>query len=881
MGKESAAAPQSGPPAGGRFGTFAGVFTPSILTILGVVMYLRLGWVTGQAGLGGTLLIVVVAHVLSFATGLSVASISTDRTVGAGGAYYMISRALGGPAGAAIGIPLFFAQALSVTFYIVGFTEAVTPLIPEDYREFFDPLFISTAINILLTMISMKSADLAIKTQYVVMAAIAISLVSFFSGTTSEFPREIEWFNSEGESFGTVFAVFFPAVTGIMAGVSMSGDLKDPRTAIPRGTLLAIFVGMVVYTLFPIWLALNYPNAGLIRDMDAVWTISRWPQLIYAGVWGATLSSALGSILTAPRTLQALAWDGLAPKLFGKGSGPNNEPRIGVMLTFVLSQTGIFLGSLDAIAPVLTMFFLATYGVTNLAAGLQKWAGSPSFRPSFAIPSLISLGGGLGCFYVMSIIDLPAMVGALLFCGLIFAVASRRSLGTTYGDSRHGIWAAIVRYALQRLRRAEWHPQNWRPNLVILGGAPQKRPHLIDLGNSIVQDRGIVTYFHLLRGSIGENADLRKELFRTYDKEMAERMPNLFYRVDIVDDVYKGALQVAQTYGMGSFEANSVMAGWPRKSDERGDAYVEMCRDLVHIDRSLLLVKHDDEKGFGQRRTIHVWWGGLQGNGGLMLLLAFLLRAHYRWRHAKVEVLTVVNGEGDVAAAERSLQKTLNAARLDAEAKVLLRNGRSIPEIMAQESGEADLAIVGFRLPPEKQSTKAFFTRMNRMLDVLPTTILVHSARDFESEPVLFEHDHQPSAMPPAVGEGAPAVPPVAIPKAPAVPDVPSEAMARDWATITGGVDDALQRIVEDVRRGEVPDEAPVPGAAPVVAPKDPTTPPAGTSSSALPGGNEEPSAPAQSDETPIPGPKPSGAFDTVDLVPSALPAPTDPPEQN
>ncbi|HJK91664.1 MAG TPA: hypothetical protein RMH26_13100, partial [Polyangiaceae bacterium LLY-WYZ-15_(1-7)] len=754
--------------AAGRFGTFGGVFTPSILTILGVVMYLRLGWVTGEAGLGGTILIVLIAHAISYATGLSVASIATNRTVGAGGAYFMISRSLGASAGAAIGIPLFFAQALSVTFYIVGFTEAVVPLIPEEWRDFFDPLFISTSVNVLLTMLSLKSADLAIKAQYFVMAAIVLSLVSFGTGTTNEFPREIEWFNEEGEGFGTIFAVFFPAVTGIMAGVSMSGDLKDPRVAIPKGTLWAITVGMIVYLVFPIWLSLNYSNGALANDMSAVWTISRWPELIYVGVWGATLSSALGSILTAPRTLQALALDGLVPRVLGRGSGPSQEPRIGIILTFVLSQTGIFLGSLDAIAPVLTMFFLATYGVTNLACGLQKWAGNPSFRPSFAVPSFISLGGGAACFYVMSIIDLPAMVAALVFCGLIFFIASRRALGTTYGDARHGIWSAIVRYALQRLRRAEYHPLNWRPNLLILGGNPNKRPHLLHLGNAIVQDRGIVTYFHLLRGLVKEKAELRRELFETYEARMAVKWPNVFYRVDIVDDVFEGAVQVAQSYGVGSFECNAVMAGWPLKP-ERAEAYAQMLRDLTHLDRSLLLVKWDEERQLGDGREIHVWWGGLQGNGGLMLLLAFLLTAHYRWRRAKVVVLTVVNDEASRERAEANLTRTLQAARLDAEPRVLLREGRKIPEIMGGESAEADLAIVGFRLPPEGQAPGAFFERMSQLMEGLPTTILVHSARSFESEPVLFDDGHETEPEPLQVGDAAPSVPPVAA--RPSVPD--------------------------------------------------------------------------------------------------------------
>ncbi len=739
------AEPGERPRAGGRFGAFAGVFTPSILTILGVVMYLRLGWVTGQAGLGGALVIIVIAHLISLATGLSVASIATDRTVGAGGAYFMISRALGAPAGAAIGIPLFFAQALSVTFYIVGFTEALLPLIPARYATRLDATLISTCVNIALTLISLKSADLAIKTQYVVMTAIVLSLVSFFGGVTPEFPRAIEWFNTDGAGFGEVFAVFFPAVTGIMAGVSMSGDLANPRTAIPRGTLMAIAVGFVVYVSFPIWLSLNYSNDGLIADRDAVWTIARWSPLIFAGVFGATLSSALGSILTAPRTLQALAIDGLVPRLLGRGSGPNDEPRVGTVATFLLSQTGIFLGSLDAIAPILTMFFLATYGVTNLAFGLQQWSGNPSFRPSFRVPAFVGLGGGFACFYVMSILDLPAMVGALVLSALIFVVAERRALDTTYGDARHGIWSAVVRYALHRLRRAEWHPMNWRPNLLILGGDPRKRPHLLKIGNMVGQDRGIVTYFHLLTGTVRDQASTRKELCREYDAEMGELFPNVFYRVDIVDDIYRGAVQVVQSYGVGSFESNTVMAGWLRHSQaDRRLAYVEMLRDLTHLDRSLMLVKLDPERELGAHRDVHVWWGGLEGNGGLMLLLAFLITADQRWRAARVTVVTVVNDPAACAETEANLRRVLTAARLRGEARVIAREGRDISEIMATTSGEADLAIVGFRVPGDGASVTPFFARMNAILERLPTTILVHSARSFEGEPVLFDSADAP-----------------------------------------------------------------------------------------------------------------------------------------
>ena len=724
-----------------RFGAFSGVFTPSVLTILGVIMYLRLGWVTGQAGLLGALAIVTLSHVITLATGLSVSSIATNRTVGAGGAYNIISRSLGAPAGAAIGIPLFLAQALSVTFYIVGFTESLVALWPG-----MDERLVGSLVLIGLVLISARSAALAIKSQYIVLVAIAASLVSLFLGaggpSQPRGPTEIEWIHHGGVGFAAVFAVFFPAVTGIMAGVGMSGDLRNPRRDLPRGTLFAIAVGFLVYITLPVFLALSASPEELIGNRDIAWRISRVPELIYVGVWGATLSSAMGSILTAPRTLQALAVDGLAPGVLGRGSGPSNEPRVGLAVTFALAETGILLGNLDMIAPILTMFFLATYGLTNLACGLERWAASPGYRPSFRVPALVSLGGAVACFYVMSIINLPAMLVAMFFCGAIFVLTERRDLDTTYGDARHGIWAATARTALLHLRGATFHPANWRPNLLILGGNPDERPWLLALGSALVQDRGVVSYFQLILGDVATHAAARKELLTQMEQRLAERLPNVFYRVDIVRDIYPGIVQIAQSSGIGSFVANSVMVGWTRRQEQRPE-YVGMLTDLAHLDMSLFLVHWDMEQGVGDRRTIHVWWGGLQGNGGLMLLAAHLLTAHAKWRRAEVTVITVVEAEEQRREAVGQMGDVLEASRVRAEVRVELREGRPIGRIMREISGQADLAILGVGLPdqPDPAEADVFVERINSMLSNLGTTILVHSGRDFEGEPLLFAQE--------------------------------------------------------------------------------------------------------------------------------------------
>ncbi len=720
-----------------RFGWFSGVFTPSILTILGVIMFLRMGWVVGNAGLLGAIAVVLISHIITIATGLSVSSIATNRVVGAGGAYNIISRSLGAPVGAAIGIPLFLGQALSVTFYIVGFSESVAYLWPD-----IDQRSLSLVLLIILTGITMKSAELAIKTQYVVMVMIGLALISFFAGLWAPSleaptrPASVTWLNPNGAGFGAVFAVFFPAVTGIMAGVGMSGDLRDPRRDLPKGTMASIFVGLAVYLAIPIGLAVMASPLALMDEPDVFWNVSKWPFFIFLGVWGATISSAVGSIMTAPRTLQALAQDGLAPGFAGKGYGPANEPRVGTAITFAIALVGILLGNLDVIAPVLTMFFLATYGFTNLACGLERWAASPSFRPDFVVPSAVGLLGALACFYVMSIISLPAMLLAMLCCFGIFFVTQRRSLESDYGDARFGIWSALARASLLNLQKAEFRPQNWRPNLIIFGGDVMRRPYLLEFGSALVQNRGVVTHFQLLEGTVEEHAEERLALVEAAT-ERHQHFTNIFFRVDVAPDVYNCALAAAQSYGVGRFEANTVMLGWSNRT-ERSGQYVRLINDLARIDRSVLIVRYRDERGWGDKREIHVWWGGLQGNGGLMLLVAWLLTGEAEWRDARVHVITVVDDIEQRRVAEDQILRVLEAARLDARPRVLMRGDRSITEIMRTESGAADLAIVGFALPDPERSEE-FVTRMDAMMEHMPSTVLVHSARGFEGEPLLFE----------------------------------------------------------------------------------------------------------------------------------------------
>ncbi len=381
-------------PSTARFGTFGGVFTPNVLTILGIILFLRAGWVVGQTGLIGALVIVAIANSISLLTGLSLSAIATAMQVRAGGNYYIISRSLGLEIGGAIGIPLYLSQAISIAFYIIGFTEAIQTL---PAFAALDARLIATSVALLFCAIAYIGADFALKIQYGILAILALSLISFFSGGWDAIgvpvltPRY-----SEGVTFWLAFAVFFPAVTGIEVGTSMSGDLKDPSKSIPLGTIASILVTALVYFAAIFWLSTHATPEELKTNTIVMESIARWPFLILLGVWAATLSSALGSIMSAPRTLQAIARDNVVPRVLTHQMGSPTEPRLAVLVSTGIAVAVIWAGDLNVVAPVITMFFLNTYGMTNLVASIERLVGNPSFRPRFRIHWSVSLLGAAG-----------------------------------------------------------------------------------------------------------------------------------------------------------------------------------------------------------------------------------------------------------------------------------------------------------------------------------------------------------------------------------------------------------------------------------------------------------------------------------------------------
>ncbi|RME55566.1 MAG: amino acid permease [Caldilineae bacterium] len=714
-----------------RFGTFAGVFVPNVLTILGIILFLRTGWVVGQAGLIQALLIVVIANLISFLTGLSLSAVATAMQVRAGGKYYIISRSLGLEIGGAIGIPLYLSQAISVAFYIIGFTEAIQALA---FFQQFDPRLIATVVALIFGAIAFIGADFAIKIQYFILAALMAALLSFFTGGWDAIQTPVLTPHyTEGMNFWTVFAVFFPAVTGIAVGASMSGDLKDPSKSIPRGTIVSILFTAVIYLAAVIWLSMHGSPEELIQNTLIMHDIARVPVLIFIGVWSATLSSALGSIVAAPRTLQAIARDRIVPRWLASQLGSPTEPRMAVLLSTAIAVGVIWAGDLNFVAPIITMFFLNTYGMMNLVAGIEKLVGNPSFRPRFNIHWSLSLAGALGCYGTMFLINPFATVAAVVISYGIYFFLQRRAVAHTWGDVRNGIWFALARWALLNLETKQYHAKNWRPNILVFTGQPHNRQHLADVAEWLSRGQGIVSFFQLIAGDVEQLSarNLRAVARRQIRAFIFNRNMTAFPEADIVPDFFTGAVTVAQSHGVGGLEPNTVLLGWSGSPQGRR-TLMRLLTTLVNLEKSVLFLHHDDLRGVGRRQVIDVWWRGRSQNGELMLLLAYIISRHPSWEGAQIRLRRVLYSEEGRSQTEAHLRSLLADVRVDAEPQVIVASEEEpFAEIVRRQSRDADLTLLGMARPvPEEMD--AYAERLDEFVRSVGTVLLVHSAHEEE-----------------------------------------------------------------------------------------------------------------------------------------------------
>ncbi len=719
-----------------KFGAFAGVFTPSILTILGVIMYMRLGWVVGNAGLIGAIAIILIAHIIAITTGLSVSSVATDKKIGAGGIYYVLSRSMGIPIGGSIGIALYVGTAFSIALYLIGFAESFNSyfgfgMSVNDFR------ITGTIALISITVLALISTSVALKAQFFILAAIIISLIAIFFGTSDFVPHTVQMFaDKKSVPMETVFAIFFPAVTGFTAGIAMSGDLEDPKKSIPKGTLAAIGVGLLVYIILAIFMAYSINSDVLKTDYNVLMKISLFAPAVVAGIWGATLSSALGGILGGPRILQAMSLDKVTPKIFAKGRGENNEPINALFLVFIIAEAGILIGELDVIARVVSMFYLTAYGFINISFFLESWA-NPDFQPSFKIKRWIGLLGFIASFAVMFKLDMIAMFGAFAVVGLLYFWLQRKEVKLQSNDVWQSVWGNVVKKGLKRLDNAEEENPIWSPNVILFSGRSAHQPYLLELADTVSGRTGVVTNFNLILDREGI-----KPLKKTEQivKDDAFKKLGIFGRQIKVSNIYNGITTIASAFGFSGVEPNTVMMGWP-KGLENSTEYAKMTETLLYLDYNLLYLDFDKHTKFGNYETVDFWWRETDSkNAEMMLNIARFIIESPKWDDVKIRVLFVNNNNVKKEIVQSKIANLVENLRVNVTIEIVNNAVEQIAfyDIIAQYSAKTDLTLVGIpNYKIEKQA--AFILSTNQLFETIGSTLLVKAANNFNVLDLDFE----------------------------------------------------------------------------------------------------------------------------------------------
>jgi amino acid transporter len=729
-------------PGGGALGTFAGVFTPSILTILGLILFLRLGYVTGCAGMGRVMIIIAIANLISILTSQSLAAIATNMRVKGGGDYYLISRTLGHQFGGAIGIVLYLAQSVSVAFYCIGFAEAVTATF--SLHPFFDGRTVAILAVGLLLILAWLGADWATRFQYGVMALLGAALFSFYAGGLQQWQASTFTANwaapADAPPFWVIFGIFFPAVTGFTQGVSMSGDLKDPSKSLPLGTFMAVGLSILIYFSMSLVFAGVLPNRILMDDYQSIKRVARFGALIDAGVIAATLSSAMASYLGGPRILQSLAADRVFPWLapFAKGTGPLNNPRRAVLLTAVIALAAIALGQLNLVARVVSMFFLISYGLLNYATYYEARAASPSFRPRFRwFNKYLSLAGFLVCLCVIFALDIRNGVIALAILIAIHQYLKHTAGPSRWADSSGAYAFHVIRQQLLSMASLSEHHRNWRPHILAFTNDSDRRIPLLTFAQWIEGGSGLITAVRMVEGPPGRSTKSLQEAQEELSRHIQAHDLNIFPLTVRVEDISTAAPLLLQSYGIGPLHANTVLVNWFGQTGVgiqglQALKYGATLKTSFRMGYNLVVLHFDPVRWETllqtepHQRRIDVWWRA-DATSRLMLLFAYLVTRHEDWQKAEIRVLTAGTGER-LALAKQELTQMLEEVRIDARPHIV---PSLMPDVVTAASADSTIVFLPFRIKQFKP-TDINGQSLERTLPLLPLTALVMAAEDID-----------------------------------------------------------------------------------------------------------------------------------------------------
>uniref|UniRef100_A0A670KHU1 Solute carrier family 12 member 1 n=1 Tax=Podarcis muralis TaxID=64176 RepID=A0A670KHU1_PODMU len=690
------------------------LYVRCMLNIWGVMLFIRLSWIVGQAGIGLGVIIILLATMVTSITGLSTSAIATNGFVRGGGAYYLISRSLGPEFGGSIGLIFAFANAVAVAMYVVGFAETVVELLKNSNAIMVDAtndIRIIGAITVVILLgISVAGMEWEAKAQVILLFILLAAIVNFFIGTvipSNNEKRARGFFNYQAsifaenfgpdfrgdEGFFSVFAIFFPAATGILAGANISGDLEDPQAAIPKGTMLAILVTTIAYVGVAICAAacvvrdatgnvndtvvsgmncngssacaLGYDfsscktqtcDYGLMNNFQVMSMVSGFGPLITAGIFSATLSSALTSLVSAPKVFQALCKDNIyrALHFFAKGYGKNNEPIRGYVLTFIIAMAFILIAELNTIAPIISNFFLASYALINFSCFHASYAKSPGWRPAFKYYNMwVSLFGAILCCGVMFVINWWAAVITYAVELFLYIYVTYKKPDVNWGSSSQAVYYINAIDSALELTTVDDHVKNFRPQCIVLTGEPMARPALLDIAHSFTKNNGLCICCEVYTGPRKLCVTEMNSGMATKQAWLTKNKRKAFYAAVAADSFRDGVKSLLQASGLGRMRPNTLVLGFKKDWKEATAVEVEnymVCPLLSESSISTISSMHVGE--FNQRLleassqfkkkqgkgTIDVWW--LFDDGGLILLIPYMLTLRKKWKDCKLRIFT-------------------------------------------------------------------------------------------------------------------------------------------------------------------------------------------------------------------------------------------------
>lgn len=711
------------------------VFMTAISTILGAILFLRFGYAVGHVGLMGALAIIFIGHLVTIPTAMAVAEIATNQKVEGGGAYYMISRSFGLNIGAAIGIALFLSQAISIAFYVIAFVEALEPLRWWAYTVqgiYIDKRIVGCSIMGLLTLLMLsKGANIGVKALYGVVFILAISLAMFFMGeSTSPNGMNIYKTVKDPDNFFKVFTIIFPAFTGIAAGLGLSGDLKDPKKSIPTGTIWATIVGIIIYIAVAIKLFMSADIDALGNDQMVMSSIAIWGPIIPIGLGCAALSSALGSIMIAPRTLQALGVDSIFPgKLngwFSKGRSKDGEPFNALVVTCIIGFVFIALGDINTVAGIISMFFMVTYGIICLISFLEQFAADPSYRPTFKSKWYLSLLGAVFSFWLMFKMDFTYALASTIIMVLIYIWVS------SINKDKKGIQKLFKGVLFQLSRQFQIFIQKkdtgadspeWRPFIICVSKDSFKRQSAYDLLRWLSHKYGFGTYIHFIDGF------LSKETYQESKKVMKrlltfnEGVKSKVYLDTIISPSYTSAIaQVIQLSGVSGKGNNMILFEFTNDNKESLNDAIQNYQLLRATEFDVCILR-STIKGFGYKKNIHIWIRPRDfQNANLMILLSYIMLGHPEWKKGIINIFSTYP-PNEKAETESKLLELISSGRLP----ISPTNIQLIPQlkeekidmVINKKSADADLTIVGYDSDNIETESDSTFNKYSDLGNVL------------------------------------------------------------------------------------------------------------------------------------------------------------------